>query len=208
MSQHTGPYHTSIPCGWCISNPDVELSSVLFPCSSPRPGSRRSAHPSTPRRSRVRMRQTIVGGPPARFALIVVHALPAGPDMIGTLSCPCRFAPLCAAQAGWLAQAHYRGRSFCGRSFLVRIAGSKEWAHKFMARHNVPTSQYQAFTDAEAACDHVDNADYAALVVKADGLAAGKGVVVSEPLPHPPFVVYLAQPRLGLPLRSPLPLSC
>ena len=44
-----------------------------------------------------------------------------------------------------------------------------------MKRHNIPTAEYETFTDAQAAHDYV-NAKGAPIVVKADGLAAGKGV--------------------------------
>ena len=47
-----------------------------------------------------------------------------------------------------------------------------------MKRHNIPTADYETFTDAQAAHDYV-NAKGAPIVVKADGLAAGKGVVVA-----------------------------
>jgi phosphoribosylamine--glycine ligase len=47
-----------------------------------------------------------------------------------------------------------------------------------MKRHNIPTAEYETFTDAQAAHDYV-NAKGAPIVVKADGLAAGKGVVVA-----------------------------
>lgn len=65
------------------------------------------------------------------------------------------------------------------RRAAAQLEGSKKFAHDFMARHNVPTSRWRAFTDVQTACDHIDTADYPALVVKADGLAAGKGVVVA-----------------------------
>ena len=62
----------------------------------------------------------------------------------------------------------------------ARIESSKHFAKDFMQRHNIPTARWQAFTDAEEACKHIESADYEALVVKASGLAAGKGVVVAE----------------------------
>jgi phosphoribosylamine---glycine ligase len=60
----------------------------------------------------------------------------------------------------------------------ARLESSKKFAKAFMARHRIPTAAYQTFTDASAAHAYVD-ARGAPIVVKADGLAAGKGVVVA-----------------------------
>jgi phosphoribosylamine--glycine ligase len=60
----------------------------------------------------------------------------------------------------------------------ARLESSKDFAKAFMARHRIPTAAYQTFTDASAAHAYVD-ARGAPIVVKADGLAAGKGVVVA-----------------------------
>ena len=62
----------------------------------------------------------------------------------------------------------------------ARIESSKQFAKEFMQRHNIPTARWMAFTDPEEACKHIELADYEALVVKASGLAAGKGVVVAS----------------------------
>ena len=62
----------------------------------------------------------------------------------------------------------------------ARIESSKHFAKDFMQRHKIPTARWQAFTDAEEACKHIESAGYEALVVKASGLAAGKGVVVAD----------------------------
>lgn len=62
----------------------------------------------------------------------------------------------------------------------ARIESSKQFAKEFMKRHNIPTARWKAFTDPEEACKHIELADYEALVVKASGLAAGKGVVVAS----------------------------
>lgn len=62
----------------------------------------------------------------------------------------------------------------------ARIESSKHFAKDFMQRHKIPTAHWKAFTDAEEACQHIESADYDALVVKASGLAAGKGVVVAD----------------------------
>ena len=53
----------------------------------------------------------------------------------------------------------------------------------FMQRHHIPTASFETFTDAQAAHAYV-NAQGAPIVIKADGLAAGKGVVVATSLPQ------------------------
>ena len=63
----------------------------------------------------------------------------------------------------------------------AQLESSKAFAKDFMARHNIPTAHYASFTDAAAAHAHVEQAG-APIVVKADGLAAGKGVVVAMSL--------------------------
>ncbi|HEX6138796.1 MAG TPA: phosphoribosylamine--glycine ligase [Casimicrobiaceae bacterium] len=60
----------------------------------------------------------------------------------------------------------------------ARLESSKDFAKAFMARHRIATARYRTFTDADAAHAHVA-AHGAPIVVKADGLAAGKGVVVA-----------------------------
>lgn len=60
----------------------------------------------------------------------------------------------------------------------ARLESSKDFAKAFMSRHRIPTAAYRSFSDASAAHAHVD-ARGVPIVVKADGLAAGKGVVVA-----------------------------
>ncbi|MGZ5267468.1 MAG: phosphoribosylamine--glycine ligase [Caldimonas sp.] len=60
----------------------------------------------------------------------------------------------------------------------AQLESSKAFAKAFMKRHAIPTAAYEVFEDAAAAHAHVD-ATPAPIVVKADGLAAGKGVVVA-----------------------------
>jgi len=60
----------------------------------------------------------------------------------------------------------------------AQLEASKTFAKEFMARHQIPTAAYCAFTDADAAKAYVDQIGVP-LVVKADGLAAGKGVTVA-----------------------------
>ena len=61
----------------------------------------------------------------------------------------------------------------------AQLESSKDFAKAFMVRHDIPTAAYQTFTDAAAAHDYVA-AKGAPIVIKADGLAAGKGVVVAQ----------------------------
>jgi phosphoribosylamine---glycine ligase len=60
----------------------------------------------------------------------------------------------------------------------AQLESSKDFAKAFMARHAIPTARYQTFAGAAAAHAYVD-AQGAPIVIKADGLAAGKGVVVA-----------------------------
>ncbi|HWK69768.1 phosphoribosylamine--glycine ligase [Pollutimonas sp. M17] len=61
----------------------------------------------------------------------------------------------------------------------AQLESSKDYAKAFMLRHNIPTAAYQTFTDPVLAKAYVQDQG-APIVVKADGLAAGKGVVVAE----------------------------
>ena len=60
----------------------------------------------------------------------------------------------------------------------AQLESSKDFAKAFMVRHQIPTAAYQTFTDPVAAHAYID-AQGAPIVIKADGLAAGKGVVVA-----------------------------
>jgi len=60
----------------------------------------------------------------------------------------------------------------------AQLESSKDFAKRFLVRHGIPTAAYETFTDAAAARAYVDRHG-APIVVKADGLAAGKGVVVA-----------------------------
>jgi phosphoribosylamine--glycine ligase len=63
----------------------------------------------------------------------------------------------------------------------AQLESSKDFAKAFMQRHGIPTAKYQSFSDAAQAHAYID-ANGAPIVVKADGLAAGKGVVVAMTL--------------------------
>jgi len=80
----------------------------------------------------------------------------------------------------------------------AQLESSKDFAKAFMLRHGIPTAAYATFTDAQAAHDHVKKQG-APIVIKADGLAAGKGVVVamSDDEAHATVDVMLADNKLG-----------
>jgi len=59
----------------------------------------------------------------------------------------------------------------------AQLESSKIWAKNFMKRNNIPTAQFEIFDNAQKAIEYVKSVDFN-VVVKADGLAAGKGVIV------------------------------
>ncbi|MDJ0882135.1 MAG: phosphoribosylamine--glycine ligase [Gammaproteobacteria bacterium] len=61
----------------------------------------------------------------------------------------------------------------------AQLEGSKTFTKDFLARHNIPTAAYQSFTEIEPALKYIDEMG-TPIVVKADGLAAGKGVILAE----------------------------
>jgi phosphoribosylamine--glycine ligase len=69
-------------------------------------------------------------------------------------------------------------RIFGPTKAAAQLEASKDFAKRFMQRHGIPTSKYATFTDAKSAHAYVDT-EGAPIVIKADGLAAGKGVVVA-----------------------------
>ena len=69
-------------------------------------------------------------------------------------------------------------RIFGPTQAAAQLESSKAFAKAFMLRHGIPTAQHASFTDVAAAHAHVDQMG-APIVIKADGLAAGKGVVVA-----------------------------
>ena len=60
----------------------------------------------------------------------------------------------------------------------AQLESSKDFAKRFMARHNIPTAGFETFSESTAAHAYIDQKG-APIVIKADGLAAGKGVVVA-----------------------------
>ena len=75
-------------------------------------------------------------------------------------------------------------------SAAARIETSKAFAKDFMVRHGIPTARYQTFTDSKLASKHVHTVHYPALVVKASGLASGKGVIVANSADEAEQAVY------------------
>ncbi|MCF7696319.1 MULTISPECIES: phosphoribosylamine--glycine ligase [Mycetohabitans] len=80
----------------------------------------------------------------------------------------------------------------------AQLESSKDFAKAFMKRHGIPSAEYETFSDAAAAHAYVD-AQGAPIVIKADGLAAGKGVVVAQTLDeaHRAIEMMLADNKLG-----------
>jgi phosphoribosylamine--glycine ligase len=80
----------------------------------------------------------------------------------------------------------------------AQLEWSKDFAKQFMLRHGLPTARYATFTDAAAARDYVARQG-APIVIKADGLAAGKGVVVAASIAEAQAAIdsFLVANRLG-----------
>ncbi|XP_006862605.1 PREDICTED: trifunctional purine biosynthetic protein adenosine-3 [Chrysochloris asiatica] len=87
-------------------------------------------------------------------------------------------APLAAGIVGNLTSAGVR--CFGPTTEAAQLESSKKFAKEFMDRHGIPTAKWRAFTKPEEACNFIMSADFPALVVKASGLAAGKGVIVAK----------------------------
>ncbi|KAJ1113192.1 hypothetical protein NDU88_001447 [Pleurodeles waltl] len=71
-------------------------------------------------------------------------------------------------------------RCFGPTAKAAQLEASKSFSKDFMDRHGIPTARWKSFTDPEEALRFINGADFPALVVKASGLAAGKGVIVAE----------------------------
>jgi len=89
-------------------------------------------------------------------------------------------------------------RIFGPTQAAAQLEASKDFAKKFMKRHRIPTAAYDTFTDAGAAHAYIDKQG-APIVIKADGLAAGKGVVVAATVreAHEAIDMMLAGNKLG-----------
>lgn len=80
----------------------------------------------------------------------------------------------------------------------AQLESSKDFAKAFMHRHQIPTAEYQTFSDLQGAHAYIDQKG-APIVIKADGLAAGKGVVVAMTLDeaHAAVDMMLSDNKLG-----------
>ena len=80
----------------------------------------------------------------------------------------------------------------------AQLESSKDFAKSFMERHGIPTAKYQTFSDLAAAHKYIDEQG-APIVIKADGLAAGKGVIVAMNLQeaHDAVDMMLSDNKLG-----------
>ncbi len=80
----------------------------------------------------------------------------------------------------------------------AQLESSKDYAKSFMARHGIPTAAYATFSDAQLAHAYIDRQG-APIVIKADGLAAGKGVVVATDLAqaHAAVDMMLVDNKMG-----------
>ena len=102
--------------------------------------------------------------------------------------------------AGVVDEFRARGlRIFGPTRAAAQLESSKAFAKDFMKRHGIPTAAYDTFTDAAAAHAHVERLG-APIVIKADGLAAGKGVVVAATLAeaHEAIDFMLLDDKLGV----------
>jgi len=89
-------------------------------------------------------------------------------------------------------------RIFGPTKAAAQLESSKDFAKQFMMRHRIPTAAFETFTDAVGAHAYVEKQG-APIVIKADGLAAGKGVVVAQTLKeaHAAIDDMLAGNKLG-----------
>lgn len=85
--------------------------------------------------------------------------------------------PLCMGLADLLEE--HGHKVFGPRKHAATLEGSKAFSKDFMARHNIPTAAYQEVNSYDEAVEALKKFDYP-VVVKADGLAAGKGVIICE----------------------------
>ena len=87
-------------------------------------------------------------------------------------------APLCAGLVDRLDRLGHK--AFGPRREAARLEGSKSYAKRLCRTHNIPSPDFKEFRDLEAARRYLERAGHYPLVVKADGLAAGKGVAVCQ----------------------------
>ena len=85
--------------------------------------------------------------------------------------------PLAAGLVDYLEERGFR--AFGPRANAAIIEGSKAFSKHLMTKYGIPTADYKEFTDYDEAAEYVRGAEYP-LVVKADGLALGKGVIICQ----------------------------
>lgn len=85
-------------------------------------------------------------------------------------------APLVAGLVDDLTKANIK--AWGPTAYCAQLEGSKAFAKDFMMKHNIPTANYQTFSDENQAIDYIKE-NGTPIVIKADGLAAGKGVIVT-----------------------------
>ncbi len=85
--------------------------------------------------------------------------------------------PLAAGLVDYLEERGFR--AFGPRANAAIIEGSKAFSKQLMTKYGIPTADYKEFTDYDEAAEYVKGAEYP-LVVKADGLALGKGVIICQ----------------------------
>jgi len=74
-------------------------------------------------------------------------------------------------------------RCFGPSKSAAQLEGSKTFTKDFLARHKIPTAAYGTFTDVSSALEYLETQHFP-VVIKADGLAAGKGVIIAEDFDH------------------------
>ena len=87
--------------------------------------------------------------------------------------------PLCMGLADYLTDAGHK--VFGPKKFAATLEGSKSFSKRFMTKYNIPTAAYENFDDADKALAYLETAKFP-IVLKADGLALGKGVLICNTL--------------------------
>jgi phosphoribosylamine--glycine ligase len=88
-------------------------------------------------------------------------------------------APLVAGIVDYFAQHAAHIKAFGPSEAAARMEGSKTFSKDFMKRHNIPTAAYENFSDFKQATQYLDSISHN-VVIKASGLAAGKGVIIPQ----------------------------
>lgn len=88
-------------------------------------------------------------------------------------------APLVAGIVDYFKQHASQIKSFGPNEAAAKMEGSKTFSKDFMKKHKIPTARYENFDNYDTASAYLDKIDYS-VVIKADGLAAGKGVIIPQ----------------------------